>query len=144
MSLTIRRAESRFDFAACVYLRTIVFFVEQDCPFHEEINAEEDEATYYIAWKDDLPAATARTRIKEDGTYKIERVCTAKEYRGQGYGKDIMQFIIDDIESQNPKAPIKLSSQDHAMPFYEKLGFQAIGNGYMEANIPHHMMEKQR
>lgn len=141
MNLAIKIADNRQDFAACVVLRTIVFLQEQECPYGEEFNAEENEATYYIAYDGDTPVATARYR-NIDGYFKIERVCVAKEYRGTGAGKKIMQFIINDIETKHPKAIFKLCAQDHAIKFYEGLGFTAYGDGFIEANIPHHMMER--
>ena len=142
MDLTIKIADNRQDFAACVVLRAFVFLQEQECPYVEEFNAEENEATYYIAYDRDTPVATARYR-EIDGCFKIERVCVAKEYRGTGTGKKIMQFIINDIETKQPKAVFKLSAQDQAIKFYEGLGFTAYGDGFIEANIPHHMMERK-
>jgi len=141
--MNIRRADTRFDFAACVYLRTIVFFGEQNVPFHEEINQQEDEAVYFICWLNNLPVATARYRILDDNTGKIERVCVHPDHRGKRYGREIMVFLIDDLGQNQNIERIKLSSQDQAIPFYESLGFQTIGDGYMEAGIPHHMMERK-
>jgi len=141
--LNVRRAETRFDYAACVYLRTIVFFGEQNVPFPEEINEQEDEAVYFTCWLNNLPVATARYRILDDNTGKIERVCVHPDHRGKGYGREIMMHIIEDLLANPDIQKIKLSSQDHAIPFYESLGFQTIGDGFIEAEIPHHMMERK-
>ncbi|MDZ7834245.1 MAG: GNAT family N-acetyltransferase [Alkalibacterium sp.] len=35
-----------------------------------------------------------------------------------------------------------LDSQDHAIPFYEKEGFEVQGDGFLDAGIPHHFMKK--
>ena len=139
-SLTIEIAENRFQFAACVYIRSIVFFGEQNVPFSEEINEEEDCAVYYIGWYNGLPASTARYRILPDNIGKIERVATLKEHRGRGFGKTLLGQIINDLMGNTKLQKIKLSSQDHAISFYERLGFKTIGNGFMEAGIPHHLM----
>ena len=35
----------------------------------------------------------------------------------------------------------KLGSQDQAIPFYERLGFNIVGEGFVDAGIPHHWMQ---
>lgn len=34
-----------------------------------------------------------------------------------------------------------MSAQDHTISLYEKIGYRVVGEGYLEANIPHHKME---
>jgi predicted GNAT family N-acyltransferase len=31
-----------------------------------------------------------------------------------------------------------LSAQDHALPFYKRLGYTTFGAGYLDEGIPHH------
>ena len=142
MSLVIKQATDPLDIAACSYLRTIIFVQEQECPFADEFNEEDNQAINFIAWNDNLPIAMARYR-HIDGTYKIERVCVDRNARGTGAGKKIMRHIIETISSKDNTATFKLSAQDQAIKFYEELGFSAYGEGYIEAGIPHHMMERK-
>jgi predicted GNAT family N-acyltransferase len=37
---------------------------------------------------------------------------------------------------------LRIEAQDYTIPFYEKMGFAVVGDGFLEANIPHHAMEK--
>ena len=48
-----------------------------------------------------------------------------------------------DIKSAGPHfKTLRIEAQDYTIPFYEKMGFTVVGDGFLEANIPHHAMEK--
>ncbi|HRF26714.1 MAG TPA: GNAT family N-acetyltransferase [Ferruginibacter sp.] len=36
-----------------------------------------------------------------------------------------------------------MHARDSAVGFYEKLGYKVIGEGFMEVNLPHHLMVKE-
>lgn len=145
MTLNLTEAKTRADYAAVVYLRVMVFMVEQGCTYPEEIDAFEDDATHFIAYDGlGLPAATVRIRLVDDGkTGKIERVAVASHQRGKGYGRELVQAMTDRLAAMPDIGKIVLSAQDQAMPLYEKLGYSVTGDGYLDAGIPHHMMEKR-
>ncbi len=45
------------------------------------------------------------------------------------------------VQGQNVPIDIEIEhNEDHAIPFYESLGFIVDGDGFMEAGILHHMM----
>ncbi len=145
MTFELIEVKTRADYAAVVYLRVMVFMVEQRCPYPEEFDALEDAATHFIAYDEKgLPAATVRIRLLDDGkTGKIERVAVAKDQRGKGFGRELVQTMTDRLSAMPGITKIILSAQDQAMPLYEKLGYAVTGDGYLDAGIPHHMMEKQ-
>jgi predicted GNAT family N-acyltransferase len=54
-----------------------------------------------------------------------------------------MDAVISDIKSADPHfKTLRIEAQDYTIPFYEKMGFTVVGDGFLEANIPHHAMEK--
>jgi len=54
-----------------------------------------------------------------------------------------MDAVISDIKSAGPNfKTLRIEAQDYTIPFYEKMGFTVVGDGFLEANIPHHAMEK--
>ena len=63
-----------------------------------------------------------------------------KTYRGQGIGHMIMLEIIRQAHQQD-RTFLQLSSQVHAISFYEKLGFSIQGDAYDECGIPHIKMQ---
>jgi len=90
---------------------------------------------------DDKPVGTARWRMASDNLAKIERVAVLEDARGHSIGKKLTQAAIDEIKATSHAELIKVGAQDYIMPLYEKLGFIAIGDGYMDGgNIPHHDM----
>jgi ElaA protein len=52
-----------------------------------------------------------------------------------------MQDGIDYIESMG-ETEIRISAQEHLRKFYERLGFEKVGEMYLEDDIPHIQMFK--
>ena len=76
-----------------------------------------------------------------DDVVKIGRVLTLKH--GKGVGKKLMDYALTVIKQNMPCRKIYLESQKQAVGFYEKFGFEAISNEFLEAGIPHIAMEKR-
>ena len=58
-------------------------------------------------------------------------------------GTALMDAVISDIKSAGSNfKTLRIEAQDYTTPFYEKIGFTVVGDGFLEANIPHHAMEK--
>jgi predicted GNAT family N-acyltransferase len=86
---------------------------------------------------------TARIREIDSETAKIERLAVLKDYRGQGIGKQIMQFAIEDIGGNQNYRLIVVNAQEYVKLLYEKLGFETVGDRFDEAGIPHLKMIKR-
>jgi predicted GNAT family N-acyltransferase len=141
---TFSQAETRGDFAWCIHIRTLVFVIEQACPPDIEIDAHEDGCRHILARSDGTPCATARWRIYSPGVAKIERVAVLAPWRGRRIGHALMLHTMQDIALFAPATrTIKLGAQDSAIPFYARLGFEVVGDGFVEAGIPHHWMERR-
>ncbi|MFA6805983.1 MAG: GNAT family N-acetyltransferase [Bacteroidales bacterium] len=120
-------------------IRMQVFVIEQNVPSNEDWDKEPSE-NYLIYNDQNLPIGTMRWREAE-GKIKIERVSVLKEYRNQGYGEQLMKFVLEDIKRLNiTKKQIILHSQLLAIPLYERLGFVKYGEIFYEAEIPHYAM----
>ena len=132
------RVELTDDLDTCRALRRTVFIDEQGVTEAEEWDGRDAEAMHLLGWIDDRAVATARIFLEGD-TGKIGRVCVLAVARGTGAGAAIMRGAIDALRERGV-AKAKLSSQTHAIPFYEKLGFVAYGPEYPDAGIPHRDM----
>ena len=130
------------DFAQCIMIRTLVFVVEQQISANLETDEFENSSTHYLVTNKHNSLATARWRFVDDRTAKIERVAVLKEARGKGIGRELIQCILNEIHLNSKIQMIKVGSQNSAIPFYEKLGFKVIGQEYLDAGIPHHLMVK--
>ena len=61
----------------------------------------------------------------------------AKEARGNGTGRALMQEGIARCSQAWPDRGIRISAQAHLRGFYGSLGFEAVSDEYLEDDIPH-------
>lgn len=130
------------DYAPCVELRRAVFIEEQGIAEAEEIDTLDDAAIHLLATDNGLPVGTARLLVQCE-TGKIGRICVLSSYRGTGLGKRIVTAAMDHLKTVPGITQAKLSAQDHAIGFYESLGFVPYGPFYDDAGIPHRDMQRQ-
>lgn len=140
MNLFITKVSSPEDIQKCFAIRTQVFVEGQNVPIEEEVDGHDENSEHYLLLVDEQPVAAARVRFMEEEA-KIERVAVLQEHQGRGYGKLIMTRILFDLKHHEIIKKAKLSSQVHAIPFYEKLGFIICSEEYMDAGIPHKDMK---
>lgn len=127
-------------------IRKKVFIYEQHVDPGIELDGLDQQLIHLIGYIDNRPVATARINLNDAKTKaKIQRVAVIKEQRGQGLGFELMEEIERWAKETNPSIEVlSLSAQDPAIPFYEKLNYRITNEkGYLDANIPHHDMEKQ-
>ena len=127
------------DYAPCIALRRAVFIVEQGISEAEEMDDLDDTAIHLLARVDGVPAGTARLLVNGE-IGKIGRICVLQEHRGTGLGARIVEAAIDHLRTMPGVTKAKLGAQDHAIGFYEKLGFVGYGPFYDDAGIPHRDM----
>ena len=120
-------------------VRQAVFVHEQNIDETEEYDGTDSACVHLVAYEDGAPIATGRIMILAD-EYVIGRVAVLKAHRGKGLGAGIMQALIEACCAMGGDRQT-LHSQAHARGFYEKLGFVAYGEEFMEAGIPHIAME---
>lgn len=134
------KIEATDDIAACHVLRFEVFVDEQNVPMDEELDDLDDVSTHILA-TDEAGTAVGTARLYELGEIgKIGRVCVAKSHRGTGLGKRLISHCVDMLSARPHITTAKLGAQNHAIPFYEALGFEVVGEEYMDGGIPHHDM----
>ena len=118
------------------FIRKQVFIIEQNIPEEEEWDDQDMISDHFVVYDQDQPIATARLLQNNS----VGRVAVLKAYRGQGIGRMIMLEVIRQAHQQDRKF-LHLSSQVHAISFYEKLGFSIQGDAYDECGIPHIKMQ---
>ena len=128
------------DLAACLAIRHAVFTVEQGVPEAEDIDGKDNSAIQLLAFAEGTPVGTARILCRE-GTGKIGRMAVLKSHRGLGIGQALLRQAIVELRKEPGISRAYLSSQSHAIGFYETLGFQAYGEDYDDVGIPHRDME---
>ena len=123
---------------ALLQLRSEVFVVEQNCVY-QDIDFKDQKALHILGYKNQK--LIAYTRIFKPGDYfekaSIGRVVVAKSERQHSYGQDIMKASINAIEQSFETREIHISAQKYLLKFYNSLGFEQVGDEYLEDGIPH-------
>jgi predicted GNAT family N-acyltransferase len=128
-------------------VRREVFVREQGIDEAIEIDQHDGEpaavssALHVLALVDGEPVATGRLLLADEGHGEphIGRVAVLASERGKGYGRAVMAALHDLARELGYEAVV-LSAQAHAIRFYELLGYEARGDEYTEAGIPHREM----
>ncbi len=138
MPVTIRRIQSDFERDSCYLLRMEVFVTEQSVPPWEEMDHYDETAEHFVVDLDGAIVGTARLVDLGRGVGKIGRVAIMKKYRGQGIGRDLVQHVMSAGFKQF--RTLVLDAQLSVIPFYERFGFQAEGEVFLDAGIEHRTM----
>jgi len=123
-------------------LRADVFVVEQES-IYLDLDFKDQKALHILGYRGDKLVCYSRI-FKSKVCYdlaSIGRVVVAKDYRKYGYGHDLVEFSIKCIENEYQEFDIHISGQLYLKKFYESHGFVAIGEEYLEDQIPHIAME---
>ena len=125
-------------------LRSEVFVVEQDCVY-QDIDGKDQKALHVLGYKENT--LVAYTRIFKPGDYfkeaSIGRVVVKESERHHKYGHEVMQVSIKAIKIHFNETKIKISAQCYLTRFYNSLGFQEVGEEYLEDDIPHIAMLRE-
>lgn len=125
-------------------LRSEVFVVEQDCVY-QDMDGKDFKALHLIGSRNN--EILAYTRIFGPGDYMdqpcIGRVVVKKSARKEGYGKVIMEASIKAVKEKFNTTTIHISAQTYLQKFYKELGFNPVGEIYLEDDIPHILMIKE-
>ena len=123
-------------------IRKAVFIDEQKVPPHEELDGLDAGCIHFLIFVDEKAIGTGRLRYLNATTMKVERIAILKEFRGKGYGIDLMKAIEEKARIMKMKT-LSMNAQFYAKDFYEKLGYKAEGKTFEEAGIEHIKMTKE-
>lgn len=121
-------------------VRIAVFVDEQRIPREEELDADDDRALHCVAYVDGEAVGAGRL-VEMDGYGKIGRMAVLREHRGHGIGKAILDALEREGAARGLRE-IRLSAQLTARGFYERAGYEGVGDVYDEVGIPHIAMRK--
>tara|TARA_R110002072_G_scaffold7773_2_gene41476 strand:- start:9090 stop:10571 length:1482 start_codon:yes stop_codon:yes gene_type:complete len=119
-------------------LRRLVFIVEQKVPQEEEWDGLDEDAWHWLATDlEGRPIGTAR--LLPSG--QIGRMAVLAEFRGLKVGRAMLEHAVEKAR-QLGFPSVFLNAQSHALGFYQKSGFEAVGDEFEEAGIQHFRMEQ--
>jgi predicted GNAT family N-acyltransferase len=120
-------------------IRHEVYIVEQAIPEELEWDGLDADCIHVLVRAaDGTPVGTGR--MTADG--HIGRMAVIKPWRGRGIGSTILRRLLQQAREQGLKR-VKLNAQISVQPFYEQQGFHALGEEFLDADIPHVRMERE-
>ena len=130
------------DLGSCFVLRHEVFVREQAVP--EELERDEHDATcdHAVALRGGVVVGTGRLVAPGSGPGSIGRMAVSDEARGAGVGAALLRRL-EERAAERGLPAVELHAQLHARRFYERAGYEAFGEPYLEAGIEHVSMRKR-
>lgn len=131
--------QSEEEWAEARTIRKRVFIEEQDCPPDKEWDGYDERSRHVLGRIDEQAVATARWRTvphDEEIVAKLERFAVLPEYRGQGYGTQLVRFVLRDARRAG-FTTFLVHAQSPLQDWYEDLGFRSTGRTFEEAGLPH-------
>ncbi|MBC2400268.1 GNAT family N-acetyltransferase [Clostridium saccharobutylicum] len=123
------------------HIRMEVFVKEQG--FKDEFDEWDNKVSHVVLFVDGKAAGTGRLLPgKSNKIFIIGRVAVLKKYRKLHLGSKIISAL-EEMAKTLGGISIELSAQCTAQRFYEKLGYVASGEIYLDEFCKHIHMEKQ-
>lgn len=118
------------------YIRNTVFVDEQGVMPEEDFDGSDNYSESVVLYSECRPVATGRIIIGDRGEALIGRIACLKEVRGTGLGRMLVNELLRRCSEKGFDA-VYVHAQTRAKGFYERLGFKAYGEIYMEADMAH-------
>jgi predicted GNAT family N-acyltransferase len=122
-------------------IRYEVFQREQGVDPELDLDGFDASAIHVLATWSQEPVGTARIRYVNDDVAKIERLAVLPNFRQRGIARQMMDTALAFLKAHQTSKVI-LNAQEYIVPFYSQLGFEPVGDRFLEANIPHIKMQK--
>jgi ElaA protein len=98
-------------------------------------------ARLYEVPEDNVPKFDARGQlIPQPRIIRAGRMLTTE--RGKGYARLLMLHLIAEAKRQGAGI-LRVHAQQQAAPFYRHFRFRALGDPFLEADLPHILMERK-
>lgn len=122
------------------FIRQEVFVDEQG--FKEEFDSTDECCTHLVLYADNAPAAAGRLYKTGERIYTLGRIAVRKQFRGMGLGAETMGLLEEKARGYGAERTA-VSAQLRVREFYEKMGYKASGEVYLDEFCEHIHMEKE-
>lgn len=137
----MRRARTEDEVERALRLRRRVFCDEQGVDPAAEQDGRDGDAIHLVALSGDSLVGTCRLLVEGD-TARLGRAAVASEHRGRGVGAALLDAA-DRVSLEAGAERIRLHAQTAARSLYERSGYAARGEPFLEEGIEHVTMEKR-
>ena len=124
-----------------IELRTKILREPLGLAFTAEELAEEVNQIHIVATNKEAVIGVLVLKIMSDTLLKMRQVAVDFDFQKIGIGKKMIEFSEEYAKSNNYKK-LELHARDVAKEFYLMLGYDIVGDEFMEVGIPHSEMVK--
>ena len=124
---------------ALMAVRRAVFIVEQGVPESEELDGEDERSQHFLA-EDGQGRPIGTARLLPSG--QIGRMAVLPAWRRRNIGAKLLAEAVQAAEAK--ELAVFLHAQVDALGFYQRQGFEAEGDVFLEADIEHRRMTLPR
>jgi ElaA protein len=125
-------------------LRSLIFVLEQDCVYLDPDGI--DRQAWHLLGRGGDGALLAYLRVVDPGLKydvpSVGRVVVDPSQRGRGLGHVLVTEALKRCDAAWPGQRNHISAQAHLQGFYGRHGYVAVGEQYLEDDIPHIAMER--
>ena len=138
--IEIRRARDAAEVEAALELRSRVFVDEQGVTPAADQDGRDGDALHVLAFDDSRLVGTCRL-VFDGQLARLGRMAVERELRGYGIGAAILAAAECEARMAGARR-VRLHAQTAAQSLYERAGYVAAGDEFIEEGIPHVTMEK--
>lgn len=129
------------DYKNEVELRDKVLRKPLGLKFTKEQLDEEKEQFHFCAFDNEKIIGCLLLKPQSNAVIQMRQVAVDDVEQGKGIGRQLVLFA-EKFALEKKFKEIILHARDTAIPFYENLGYEKIGGGFVEVTIPHWEMKK--
>lgn len=129
------------DYALAVALRSDILRKPLGLEFTETQLASESTSFHLTAWEGDMLRGTLLLTPLEAGSIQMRQVAVDDRKQGLGIGR----LMVAESEAEAARrgfTRMMLHARDSAVGFYTKLGYERVGDEFIEVGVRHQEMEK--
>ncbi|WP_153795782.1 GNAT family N-acetyltransferase [Foetidibacter luteolus] len=109
--------------------------------FTEEELEKEKNDILIGCFDDDRMEGCCLLTQTEPGVVRLRQMAVISGLQGKGLGRALMQFA-ENVARDMGYKKITMHARKTALGFYEKLGYRACGDEFIEVTVPHYEMQK--
>lgn len=138
--IQVRPTRDDAEIAAALALREEVFCGEQGVSLAEERDGRDEEALHLVVVDNGVVVATCRLLV-EGTTVKLGRMAVSRTRRGLGLARALITEAETRARALGAERMV-LAAQLNAQALYDRAGYDAYGDVFLDAGIEHVMMAK--
>jgi len=138
--IDVRRARDQGEIDAALELRYRVYCEEQGVSLEADQDGRDAEALHIVAVDGERLVGTCRL-VFEGELARLGRMAVEPALRGRGIGARLAAAAEYEARAEGASR-LRLHAQIAARTLYERAGYEAVGDVFMEEGIPHLTMER--